>query len=83
MALVPDLIKLWEFGHSLGLQPELTVIQYHDRVEVHLLLLHEQLEPGTVLGFEWNALIERLLEVDVPDEAIRHTYGGQMAREAA
>ncbi len=82
VALVPDLGKLWEFAKTLNFNPELAFIQYPNRVEIHLLLLHEQLEPGAIVGFEWNPQIDRLIEVGVPDDAIRHTYGGQMASAA-
>jgi hypothetical protein len=82
VALVPDLGKLWEFTKTIGFKPELASMQYPNRVEIHLLLLHEQLDPSTVVGFEWNPLIDRLIEVGVPDEAVRHTYGGQMSNAA-
>jgi hypothetical protein len=58
-------------------------VDYPGRVEVQLLLLQEHLEPGPILGFDHDSLIDRLTEADVPDEAICHTYGGDMATEAA
>ena len=81
VAKVPDLGNLWTFAESIGFQPELAAISYPARIEVHLLLLHEQLSPESVLGLESTLRIERLAEVGIADEAIRHCYGGEMAIE--
>lgn len=81
VAKAPDLGSLWTFAESIGFQPELAAIAYPSRLEVHLLLLHEQLPPGTVLGLKSTLMIERLAEVGIRDDAIRHCYGGEMAAE--
>jgi hypothetical protein len=77
----PDLGSLWRFAETIGFQPQLAAIAYPSRLDVHLVLLHEQLPPGTVLGLESTVLIERLAEVGIADDAIRHCYGGEMVVE--
>ena len=82
VAKVPDLKALWDFARLLGFAPELVALQRRDRLEVHLLLLQEHLEPGTVLGLETGEQIERL-EILIPAHAIVHVFGGQMEIEEA
>jgi hypothetical protein len=82
IAKVANLRQVWDFAEGIGFQPELIAIQRRERIEIHLLLLQEQLEPGTVLGFEQLSLFDRLSEV-IPDNAIWHVYGGEMAVEVA
>jgi hypothetical protein len=81
VAKAPDLGILWTFAESIGFHPELAAIAYPAWLEVHLLLLHEQLPPDAVLGLESTMMIERLSEVGITDDAIRHCYGGDMATE--
>ena len=75
---VKNLGALWTFVESLNCQPELVSIRYNDRTEVHLMVLQEYLEPGTPLKRESNSIGDQLEEFGVPDEAIRHCYGGEM-----
>lgn len=81
VAKAPDLGSLWTFAESIGFQPELAAIAYPSRLEVHLILLHEHLSPGTILSLESTLMIGRLAEVGIADDAIRHCYGGDMAVE--
>ena len=78
---VPDIGSLWKFAQSISFHPELTAITYPSRIEVHLMLLHERLSPSTILGLEYTLMIDRLSEVGIVDDAIRHCYGGEMAVE--
>ncbi|XHX79468.1 MAG: hypothetical protein RBJ76_05925 [Stenomitos frigidus ULC029] len=78
---VTDLVRVWELASAAGAKPELAAIVFPSRVEVHLMLVQEQLPSGTVLGFELDALRAELESMNIPDDAIRHTYGGQMAVE--
>ena len=78
---VADVGTVWTFAEFVGFHPELAAISYPTRMEVHLVLLHEMLQAATVLGLEHTAMIDRLAEVGVPDDAIRHCYGGDMATE--
>jgi hypothetical protein len=82
VAGVPNLREVWGIAEEMGYKPELVAFNYPNRIEIHLLLLQEQLEPGTVLRFDdpHNALIDRLLDI-FDSDAIRHSYGGAMAAE--
>ncbi|NJP12209.1 MAG: hypothetical protein HC866_24375 [Leptolyngbyaceae cyanobacterium RU_5_1] len=79
VAKVSNLGRLWNFAESLGFHPELIAMVFPNRVEIQLLLLQEQLEPDAILGFDYDPLIDRFVEVEVPDDAIRHSYGGKMS----
>lgn len=81
VAKVADLGNIWRFAESIGFHPELAAISYPARIEVHLMLLHENLPPDSVLGLESNSMIDQLFDVGVADDAIRHCYGGEMAVE--
>jgi hypothetical protein len=78
VAAIHSLSEFCTIAASVGFaETKLGYFALRSGIEVHLLLLREQREPGTVLGDEFDARLEALVEATQLDpDAIRFDYGG-------
>lgn len=71
--------RVWELAKQLGLSPELVYMPTLRGVEIHALLHHEQRQPGSLLGSDFDELTDALIDGGIDSQAIRFVYGGGRA----
>ncbi|MCY7285853.1 MAG: hypothetical protein LH679_20965 [Cyanobacteria bacterium CAN_BIN43] len=76
---VDDVKALWDIADSVGFAPELVSIQFPNRVELHLLLHHDQREAGFLLGDDFDQKLDELAAAGISEDAVRFVYGGGRA----
>ncbi|NJO41817.1 MAG: hypothetical protein HC769_33600 [Cyanobacteria bacterium CRU_2_1] len=70
---------VWGLARQLGLCPELAYMQTLRGVEIHALLHHEQRQPDSLLGDDFDPLTDALVDGGIDSTAIRFVYGGKRA----
>lgn len=73
---------VWELARQLSLSPELVYMPTLRGVEIHALLHHEQRQPDSLLGSDFDQLTDALVDGGIDSAAIRFVYGGRRAVSA-
>lgn len=68
---------VWELSRQLSLSPELVYLSTLRGIEIHALLHHEQRQPDSVLGDDFDLLTDSLVDAGIDSTAIRFVYGGR------